>query len=571
MNKCSNNSDGGVAVKRCICDVLVIGAGGAGLMAACEAAKSKVKVAVVNKGYVQHTGATIMAPGAIAAVGESWKHAEDSIECHLADTVVGGGYVNNQAIVKKLVDEAESVVRELEKLGAFFERNEDGSVALRTDGGHTYKRSLYFEDHIGRELVRVLVGQASRLNIPMYENVMITRIIKQNGAVSGAVGINIQTQELMIFDCTSVIVSTGGIGFAYENSDLPFDLTGDGLAMAVEAGISLADMEFNQFYPLGYLWPPSLKGLFGAYINHLHLMNNQGRRFMADYNPERMELTTRDVLSSAMMKEVREGRGSPRGGVFADFRHMEPAKMEKDMPGMCETYRRIGFDYTKDQLEIAPTAHFSMGGIVVDDNWATSVPGFFGAGEVCAGAHGANRVSQNALTDMLVSGKVAGESAGKYSALKKAKYSVDPDEIKKEQALIDSIYLSDEGLTVSEYRDAVKKILWEKVGVIRDGKDLSRAVDELQKLKETPQKMVCHDKPYNRELINAIENNNMVNIALTIALSALERKETRGAHIRSDYPETDNENYMKNIFVHAVGSGYRVSAEPVDLKYCKPE
>lgn len=558
-------------MRRYICDVLVIGAGGAGLMAACEAAKSKVQVAVVNKGYVQHTGATIMAPGAIAAVGDKWKSEMDSKSCHFKDTIVGGGYMNNQEMVRRLVDGAEDAILEMERLGAFFERDDEGNIDLRTDGGHSFKRSLYYEDHIGRELVRILIGQADKLNIPMYENIMITRVIKKDGALCGAAGIDIQTQELVLFDCSSVIVSTGGIGFIYENSDLPFDLTGDGLVIALDAGLRLSDMEFVQFYPLGYLWPPSLKGLFGAFINHLHLLNNEGRRFMADYNPEKMELSTRDILSSAMVKEVKEGRGSPRGGVYANFSHMDPKKMEKDMPGIYETYRRIGFDYTKDSLEIAPTAHFSMGGIEVNEDWETKVPGFFAAGEVCAGAHGANRVSQNALTDIIVSGKIAGASAGKYSAGRKGKYTVSPEELDREKAVLESLYTAQDGMPVSEYRDAVKKTLWEKVGVLRDGEGLEEAVRELYKLRSTPQRLVCHDRGYNREVINAIENKNMVDIALIIALSAKERRESRGAHIRSDYPNTDNKVWLKNIFVHRNGQDFALEMQDVDLKYCRPE
>lgn len=558
-------------MKRYITDVLVVGSGGAGLMAACEAAKNKVRVAIVNKGYAQHTGATIMAPGAMAVVGEGWKTEQDSKELHFQDTIKGGAFMNQQEIVRKLVFGAEDVTLEMEQLGALFERTEDGSIFLRTDGGHSQERSLYLEDHIGRELMRILIGQADKLNIPIYENIMITRIICRDGAVSGAAGINILTQELVLFDCTSVVVSTGGAGFAYDNSDLPLDLTGDGLALALDAGLSLSDMEFVQFYPLGYLWPPSLKGLFGAYINHLHLLNNEGRRFMADYNPDRMELTTRDILSSAMIKEVREGRGSPRGGVYADFRHTDPEYMEKDMPGMCETYRRIGFDYTREYLEIAPTAHFTMGGIEVDDNWATAIPGFFGAGEVCAGAHGANRVSQNALTDIIVSGKIAGDSAGRYSSGKKAGYALAPDELKVEQELINSIYASRSGMLVADYRDRIKKIMWEKVGVLRDGEGLESAVKELKELKACPQMLTCTDRGYNREVINAIENMNMVNVSITIALSALERKETRGAHRRVDYPDTDNVNFLKNIYVHAVGDDYVLEEREVDLKYCKPE
>ena len=558
-------------MKRYLCDVLVIGGGGAGLMAAYEAAKNPVSVAIVNKGYVQHTGATIMAPGAVAVVGDEWQSAGDSKDTHVKDTIVGGAFMNNQEIVHKAMYEAEDVIKELESLGIYFERTDDGSYALRTDGGHSYKRSLYLEDHIGREMVRTLMGAIAKHDVPIYENIMITRVLRRDGKVCGAAGIDIQTQETILFECGAVIVSTGGVGFAYENSDLPLDLTGDGLVLALDAGLKLVDMEFVQFYPLGYLWPPSLKGLFGAYINHIHLLNSEGRRFMADYNAERMELTTRDVLSSAMMREVREGRGSPKGGVYADFRHTDPAVMESDMPGMCETYRRIGFDYRTQSLEIAPTAHFTMGGIETDSTWSTAVPGFFAAGEVCGGLHGANRVSQNALTDMLVSGKTAGASAAKHAAKQKTSYGVSPNELDVEQARIEAIYANEAGIPVNEYRDTLKKILWEKVGVLRDSAGLSEAVDELKKLAATPQRLECRDRGYNRELINALENQNMIRAALTIALAASARKETRGAHIRTDYPDADNANFLKNIYIGLRDGEYAVEFRDVELKYCDVE
>ncbi len=559
-------------MKRYVCDVLVIGSGGAGLIAACEAAKAHVRVAVVNKGYAQHTGATIMAPGAIAAVGEAWKSPGDSREIHFKDTIEGGQYLNNQDLVHRMIYEAADVVKEMENLGAVFERREDGeSYSLRTDGGHTYPRSLYMEDRIGRELVRVLMGEITRCRVPIYENIMVTRIIRSGGVVSGAAGILIQTQEPVLFECSAVILATGGVGFAYENSDDPVDLTGDGLALALECGVNLMDMEFVQFYPLGFLWPPALKGLFGAYINHIRLFNAQGRRFMADYNEERMELTTRDILSSAMMREVLEGRGSPRGGVYADFKHLAPEVMEKDMPGMCATYRNIGFDSRTQSLEIAPTAHFTMGGLEVDKNWATSLPGLFGAGEVCGGIHGANRVSQNALTDMLVSGKAAGRSAAQHAMKRQVSYKLSPTELNLERERINKLYTAEDGMEVSTYRDVIRKTLWEKAGVLREQTGMEEAVKVLEELEHTPQKLCNHNKGYNKEVICALENQNMVTAALTIVYSALVRKETRGAHIRTDYPNTDDNNFLKNVYIHKENGTYQTTLKDVELKYCRRE
>lgn len=290
---------------------------------------------------------------------------------------------------------------------------------------------------------------------------------------------------------------------------------------------------------------------------------------MADYNAERMELTTRDILSNAMMREVLEGRGSPRGGVYADFRHLDPEIMEKDMPGMCATYRNIGFDPRTQSLEIAPTAHFTMGGMAVDENWAASLPGLFGAGEVCGGLHGANRVSQNALTDMLVSGKVAGQSAAQYAAKKRTVYSLSPEELNQEQGKLDRLYDEKEGMGADEYRSVIRKTLWEKVGVLRNQTGMEEAARILEELACTPQKLMNRSRGYNREVICALENRNMVTAALAIVYSALARRESRGAHIRTDYPNMDDNSFLKNVCIHKEQNTYQTVLKDVELKYCE--
>lgn len=555
-------------MKRYRCDVLVIGGGGAGLMAACQAAAKNVQVAIVNKGYVRHTGATIMANGSAAMVGDAWKTPGDSRELHLRDTISGGQFLNNQALAHRIIFGAAEAAGALEEFGALFERERDGArYALRTDGGHTYPRSLYTEDRIGRELVRALASQTARRQITIHENIMVTRIIQSGGMVQGAVGLTLDTQEWILWECASVIVATGGVGYAYVNTDNPVDLTGDGLALALACGIRLVDMEFVQFYPLGLLWPPACRGLSGAYSNHVRLYNAKGRRFMEDYSPDRMELTTRDILSGAIMREVREGRGSPHGGVYADLRHLPPDTLKADAPGMYALYRRIGFDDRTQRLEVAPTAHFTMGGMEVDANWATKLPGLFAAGEVCGGVHGANRVSQNALTEALVSGKIAGNSAAEYARGMAPTAVARPLELAVEQERLERLYQADEGMEVDAYRETVRRTLWEKVGILRDAEGLETAVEIFRNLRHTPQKLRNRERRWNQEVLRALENQNMAEAALIIALSALYRQETRGAHIRTDYPAMDQRRFLKNIYIRREADTYAVELRDVEQRY----
>lgn len=537
-------------MKRYISDALVIGAGGAGLTAAMYASKEGIKVTVVNKGILKHSGATIMAPGAVAVVGEGWKTDGDSRQAHFDDFMEGGVNINNPRLVRRIVDEAEQVVKDFERVGVYFERTEDGkSYDLRTDGGHSFKRSLYNEDKIGRELVYTLVNECEANGVEFVDNVMITKLVIENGILEGAIGVCLSDLETIIFDCSSLIIATGGLGYIYENTDNPIDLTGDGLALALDNGIPLVDMEFVQFYPLGYLYPPSLKGLFGAYINHVRLFNSLGERFMEKHNPETIELTTRDILSSAMMEEVLSGRGSPHGGVYADFKHLGPGVMEKEMPGFFKTYKKIGFDTKTQSLEVSPTVHFSMGGIEVDENWETRVPGIFAAGEVAGGAHGANRVSQNAITDILVSGKISGLNAASFSKGKKSSYRVSPsyaEEVKKD---ILQILNSNNGINVRDYRTRIKNIMWNNVGVLRTEVGLAKAVSELESLMSSDVFVTDKSCFMNSDVLFALENRNMIKVALATAMSASERKETRGSHRRLDFKNT-SDDFLKNTKVH---------------------
>jgi len=392
-------------------DVLVIGGGGGGAMAAYEASKYGVRVTVALKNRLHRCGSTMMAPGAIAGVGE-WHLPEDSQDVHFRDTIEGGSFLGEQGLVRTMVEESPDLIVELERIGALWEREDDGkSYSLRIDGGHSFHRCPFLEDRTGREMLRALIGELKKRHVRVLQSVMILKLIKDGDWVVGALGLNVDNCETVLIRAKAVVLACGGSGNLYSNTDNPTGVTGDGFALALDAGAALMDMEFVQFYPLGFCFPRSLRGTLGGLHYYLHLLNNKGERFMEKYAPDRLELTTRDRVSRAMLTEVKEGRGGPHGGVFGDMTFQEPGFIARVQPALHETYLKIGVDPEKEYVELTPTCHFFMGGARVDENWQSTVPGLFVVGENAAGIQGANRLSQNALAELLVSGSRAGKGA----------------------------------------------------------------------------------------------------------------------------------------------------------------
>lgn len=552
-------------------DILVVGGGGAGLMAAYESTKYNSKVSLVNKGKILKTGATIMAPGAISAVDNRWKVKGDSKELLIKDTIRGGNYLNDQELVKLLAYKSPDLVLELEYIGAIFQRDRSGEkYMLRIGGGHSYPRCLYLEDRTGREMTRAMMGELRKRNVTLHENIMITRIIVKDNKVVGASGLCLETLEPVLFECKSVILATGGAGSVYENTDNSNDLTGDGYALALNAGVSLRDMEFVQFYPLGFLFPPSLKGILAGMLYYSHLYNSKSERFMKKYDSKRLELSTRDVVSRAIIQEIRKGNGTPLGGVYLDMTYNEPGFIKKMTPGLYETYMNIGINPEKDMLEVAPTVHFLMGGLDINKKWETTLPGLFGAGEVCGGMHGGNRLSQNALAEIIVSGSVAGKSAAEYAKDNKITY-LKPSETKREEELINNLLSNKVGEKPCEIRNKLKKTMTEDAGVYRTHKSLYKALKYIKLLQEEPIRISSDTKYMNREILEAIENKNILITSKSIILAAIERKESRGAHFREDYPNTDNKKYLFNILVNKNGEKLSLNRRKVNLKILKPE
>jgi len=540
-------------------------------MSAYFAAKNNARVIVVNKGRIQRTGATIMAPGAISAVDDRWKQEGDSKTIHFEDTVRGGSFLNDQEMVKSLCEKSPELVLELERMGALFQREADGvSYKLRIDGGHRFPRCPFLEDRTGKEMLKAMVGALRKLHVPFLENVMVTRLVREKGCVVGAVGVGTQTGDPVVLESKAVVLATGGGGTIYENTDNPIDLTGDGYALALDAGISLRDMEFVQFYPVGFLFPPALKGMLAGLPYYCRLYNAPGERFMENYDPERLELSTRDRVSQAIMREVRAGRGTPRGGVYMDMTYQEPGFIARMTPALYATYRNIGIDPEKERVEVAPTVHFFMGGMEVDSKWSTELPGLFGSGEVCGGMHGGNRLSQNALAEILVSGMVSGEEAAKYAS-RAPSSSIDPGEALLEARKIEEILGARGGEAPSTLKRRIRQVMWEHVGVFRTEGSLDRALEEISCISSLPVRITQKDRYLNRELLEAMEIRNMVKTAEAVIRSALCRKESRASHYREDFPATDTPNFLKNFLVRQGRNGLEVHEKKVNTKYLQPE
>jgi succinate dehydrogenase/fumarate reductase flavoprotein subunit len=533
-----------------VTDILVIGGGAAGAMAAYQAKKNKAQVILVSKGIPQHSGATVMAPGAIAGVGP-WAVPGDSQAVHFQDTLKGGYYLNDEKLVEILVRESPGLILELEKIGALWQRDESGkNYALRIDGGHSFPRCPFIEDRTGREMLRTLFGEVVKLGVPIYANILIMKILVEAGKATGAIGLDTASGCLVFIRANAVILATGGAGNVYAHTSNPTDVTGDGFALALEAGAELMDMEFVQFYPLGFVQPASLRGILGALHYYIHLRNNIGERFMYRYDPERLELSTRDRVARAIVNEVAAGLGGPNGGVYADMTYHPEGYLAKMQPALVETYLKIGINPEKEALEVAPTCHFFMGGLRVDPNWQTNINGLYAIGECAAGVHGANRLSQNALAEVLVSGARAGRAAAS-SNLEQSSAPAAAGAVREIAKRIEAFFVGPGEITPYNLRQKLQATMWKNAGVIRSATSLNMALTEIKQLRAllSAQRCSLTSCKYNQELLEGIENHFLVATAEAIIHSALQREESRGGHFREDFPEIDDTNWQKHVLI----------------------
>ena len=536
-------------IKTITSDVLIIGSGGAGSRAAIEVDEAGLKPLIVSKGLSFRSGCTGMAEGGYNAVFKT-VDKDDSIEAHKKDTLKGGSYLNDEKLVDILVNESPKRLIDLERFGALFDRQESGEIDQRPFGGQSFRRTCYQGDRTGAELLNALKEEIIRRDIECVEEVMITSLVCDGTQVVGATGLNLKDSSLIYFQAKSTILASGGAGQLYPVTSNTFQKNGDGFAIAYRAGANLVDMEQIQFHPTGMVKPDSKKGVLVTEAVRAEggiLLNKDGERFMSKYAPEKMELATRDVVARSIYKEIIEGRGTEAGGVYLDISHLPDDLLDEKLETMVLQFENVGVDIKNEPIEVAPTAHHFMGGIKINTDASTSLENLFAAGEVCGGVHGANRLGGNALADTQVFGKIAGESASK--AAKESKLKTNDEMVETEASRIEGL-IKEGSIKPMEFKNRIKKLMWEKVSIVRDEKTLNEALKELQDMqKELSDLDVSDKKQYNTDLQTALEVINMIEICILTVKSAILRRESRGAHFRSDFPESIDD-WKRSIIIN---------------------
>ena len=542
-------------------DVLIIGSGGAGCRAAIEVSNQGKNPLIVSKGLSFRSGCTGMAEGGYnAAFG--FVDPDDSFEAHIKDTLKGGSYLNDPKLVDILVNESPDRLRDLEEYGALFDRTESGEINQRPFGGQTFRRTCFQGDRTGHEIITALKEEIIKREIPTMDEIMITSLILDDRdalmpKVIGAIGLDLKDSSTIFFQAKAVILATGGSGQLYPVTSNTTQKNGDGFALAWNVGADLIDMEEVQFHPTGMVYPDSRKGTLVTEAVRAEggkLFNSEGERFMSKYD-DRMELATRDVVARSIYTEIIEGRGSEHGGVYLDVSHLDPDYIDEKLETMVLQFEDVGVDIHKEPMEVAPTAHHHMGGVRIDEDGRSSVENLFACGEVCGGVHGANRLGGNALADTQVFGRRAGLAAALNCEIAEFEYNLKDIELEENRIK----YLIKEGsIKPEKMKKDIQKLMWEKVSIVRNEENLKEALKTLLEMKENLDNLDVKDtKQYNTSLITALEVINMVEIAILIVKSAILRRESRGAHFREDFPETD-ESWKRSIVMG-----------PTKIKYMK--
>ena len=523
-------------------DVLIIGAGGAGLRAAIEALAQGARVGVVCKSLLGKAH-TVMAEGGLAAAMANVDKA-DNWRTHFRDTMRGGKLLNNWRMAQLHAQEAPDRVRELEQWGALFDRTESGDILQRAFGGHTFKRLCHVGDRTGLEMIRTLQDRGVHMGFDVFMECTVMRLLKEGGRVAGALAYWRETGRFVVFRAKSVVIATGGIGKSWKITSNSWECTGDGMALAYEAGAELLDMEFVQFHPTGMVWPPGVQGILVTEAVRGEggiLRNKNGERFMEKYDPKRMELSTRDVVARAIYTEVRESRGSEHGGAYLDISHQPAEYVKRKLPSMYHQFKELAdVDITKEPMEVGPTCHYMMGGVRVEaETGQTSVPGLFAAGEAAAGLHGANRLGGNSLSDLVVFGRRAGLAAAAH-AKSSAMPALDPAEIEASERQAVAPFGNAGGESPYAVHRDLQDMMQNLVGIFRNEEDLKRALGELEKLKARAARAgVEGSRLFNPGWHLALDLRSMLAVSEAVTRAALARRESRGAHSRIDYPNTD--------------------------------
>ena len=605
------------------CDVLIIGGGSAGLRAAIEAHDAGADVLIISKTKKGDPHTTLARGGINAALGTM--DPEDNWVVHAADTLREGEFLADYERVEILCKNAPDAINELVTWGAKFHREKDGRLTQRFFGAHTYRRTVFYEDWTGQEIIRVLMEQVNQRKIKIIDNVYIMKLLllKSDGddanrerlsspskaqaeeqvpnereqeqeKIKGAFGVDIEKKEFVIFECKSLILAAGGYTRVYEvSSSRIFENYGEGIALAYEVGVDLVDMEMVQFHPTGMVWPEQAVGTLATEAIRGEggiLLNSQGERFMKNYDPERMELGPRDVVARANYNEIISGRGTEHGGVWLDVTHLRKEVILERLTTMYEQFQKLdGIDISKEKMEVGPTAHYSMGGVVVDINCQTRVTGLFAVGEVISQIHGANRLGGNSLLDTIVFGKIAGGEAARLAKqtgkgnTKKSKDASSQLKSKNDTQtngfgdndddFYDGIFVVKEPI---KFRNKLQKVMMEYAGIVREQTRLQNGLEQILELKN---ELYSNKRHINLKESVIDDNNKFENIVLTsqvksslisceaIIRSALIREESRGAHFRSDFPKLDDERWNLNIYCRKEGNGVSAAAEMTLFKH----
>jgi succinate dehydrogenase / fumarate reductase flavoprotein subunit len=551
-------------------DVVVIGAGGAGMRAAIESSSLGASTALVCKSLLGKAH-TVMAEGGIAAALGN-VDAGDRWETHFQDTMYGGKFVNNWRMAELHAKEAPARVEELERWGGVFDRTPEGRMSQRAFGGHTHRRLVHIGDRTGLELIRTLQDKVVHEAVDVFMEVTITHLLRDGGRVCGAFGYRRATGAFVVFRARAVVLATGGTGKLYSITSNSWECTGDGQALAYEAGAELVDMEFVQFHPTGMVWPPGVRGLLVTEAVRGEgglLRNGEGERFMERYDPKRMELSTRDVVARAIYTEVAEGRGTPHGGVYLDVSHLPAETVRKKLPSMYDQFLELaGVDITKEPMEIGPTCHYMMGGIRVDaETGATAVDGLFAAGECAGGMHGATRLGGNSLSDLLVFGSRTGAAAAEYARSAPAS-AIDGDEVAQAQEEATRPFGGDGDQDPYELHAELQESMQRLVGIYRDEAGLTAALEALEDMKRRAGRLRVHEdeRRYNPGWHLCLDVRNMLVCAEAITRAALRRTESRGAHSRLDHTETSEDWSHVSIVTRRRGDAMAVETRAVTVR-----
>jgi succinate dehydrogenase / fumarate reductase flavoprotein subunit len=576
-------------------DVIVIGAGGAGLRAAIEASAQGARTALVCKSLLGKAH-TVMAEGGIAAaLGTVWP--EDNWKVHFRDTMRGGKMLNNCRMAQLHAQEAPDRVKELEAWGALFDRTADGRILQRDFGGHRYSRLAHVGDRTGLEMIRTLQQHAVHKGIDVFMECTIARLLKDGERVCGAFGYWRETGRFVVFKSKAVVLATGGIGKAWKITSNSWEYTGDGVTLALEAGAGLIEMECQQFHPTGMVWPPSVRGILvteGVRGDGGTLKNALGERFMFKYIPEFFraetadtdaeadrwyadkknnrrtpDLLPRDEVARAINSEVKARRGSPHGGVFLDIASRRDAEyIKRRLPSMYHQFKELAdVDITKEPMEVGPTAHYMNGGVRVDaDTAATAVPGLFAAGEVAGGLHGANRLGGNSLSDLVVFGRRAGLYAADYAKSLTSPLNVDAAQVDAIERELLAPFEGSGGENPYTIHQDLQECMQSLVGIIRTEGELKKALEEIAGLRARAERVrVEGTRHYNPGWHLALDLYSLLTVSEAVTLAALERKESRGGHTREDYPKMDPEFGRVNVVVRKVDDGLTVTREPLPV------